>query len=190
MDKETAKKASIREDEKLLARFRAGDESAFGELVEKYQRRVFAVVYRMLSRVEDAEDLVQDAFVQAYRYLDNFEGRSAFSTWLFQIAINRTLNFRRRQSLATFQGLPRPDAMPASSSPGPEAPVAAAEIENRLQAAVDGLPDNQRTVFVLRETEKMSYKDMSLALGVPVGTVMSRLARAREALQNEMKEFL
>ena len=178
------------QEEALVKRFNSGDSNAFSEIVERFQRPVFSVVYRMVGNVEDAEDVVQDTFVKIYRHLGSFEGRSRLSTWLFQIAINRARNFLRRGKIARFVPLPAEEMPGTDSGTSPEGPVIARETLERLHLALGRIPAEQREVFVLREMEELSYREIAEALGVPLGTVMSRLSRARDALQGDMKGFL
>jgi RNA polymerase sigma-70 factor (ECF subfamily) len=176
-------------DADLVARAKAGDTEAFGELVRRYQRPVFRIVLRMVKSPDDADDLTQDTFIRAHRGLKTFKEEFDFHPWLYRIAVNQAINFlnkRKRQAAVDLEDVPERDI---KSGPEPESPLQSAsrqELLGRLETALDRLPDEQRTVFLLRVQEGLSYEEIAETMETPKGTVMSRLARARMALRRYM----
>jgi RNA polymerase sigma-70 factor (ECF subfamily) len=176
-------------DAELVARSKAGDTEAFGELVRRYQKPVFRIVLRMVKSPDDADDLTQDTFVRAHRGLRTFKEEFDFHPWLYRIAVNQAINFlnkRKRQAAVDLEDVPELDI---KSGPEPESPLQSAsrqEVLKRLDAALERLPEEQRTVFLLRVQEGLSYEEIAETMETPKGTVMSRLARARMALRKYM----
>jgi RNA polymerase sigma-70 factor, ECF subfamily len=176
-------------DAELVAKSKAGDTRAFGELVRRYQKPVFRIVLRMVRSQDDADDLTQDTFVRAHRGLKTFKEEFDFHPWLYRIAVNQAINFinrRKRQAAADIDEVPELDL---KSGPEPENPLQSAsrgELLSRLERALERLPEDQRTVFLLRVQEGLSYEEIAKTMGTPKGTVMSRLARARMALRNHL----
>jgi RNA polymerase sigma-70 factor (ECF subfamily) len=176
-------------DAELVARSKAGDNEAFGELVRRYQKPVFRIVLRMVKSPDDADDLTQDTFVRAHRGLGTFKEEFDFHPWLYRIAVNQAINFlnkRKRQAAVDLDDVPEGDV---KSGPEPESPIQSAsrnEMLKKLDAALERLPEEQRTVFLLRVQEGLSYEEIAEAMETPKGTVMSRLARARMALRKYM----
>jgi RNA polymerase sigma-70 factor (ECF subfamily) len=176
-------------DAELVARSKAGDKEAFGELVRRYQKPVFRIVLRMVKSPDDADDLTQDTFVRAHRGLKTFKEEFDFHPWLYRIAVNQAINFlnkRKRQAAVDLEDVPEGDI---KSGPEPESPLQSAsrqELLKKLDAALERLPDEQRTVFLLRVQEGLSYEEIAETMETPKGTVMSRLARARMALRKYM----
>lgn len=173
----------------LVTRSKAGDIEAFGELVRRYQKPVFRIVLRMVKSPDDADDLTQDTFVRAHRGLKTFKDEYDFHPWLYRIAVNQAINFlnkRKRQAAVDLDDVPERDI---KSGPEPESPLQSAsrqELLTRLETALDRLPAEQRTVFLLRVQEGLSYEEIAETMDTPKGTVMSRLARARMALRKFM----
>jgi len=173
-------------DADLVARAKAGDVPAFGELVRRYQKPVFRIVLRMVKNQDDADDLTQDTFVRAHRGLKTFKEEFDFHPWLYRIAVNQAINLinkRKRQAAVDLEDVPEGDI---KTGPEPESPVQAAsrqELLRTLEDALDRLPDEQRAVFLLRVQEGLSYEEIAKTMNTPKGTVMSRLARARMALR-------
>jgi RNA polymerase sigma-70 factor (ECF subfamily) len=173
----------------LVVRSKAGDTEAFGELVRRYQKPVFRIILRMVKSMDDADDLTQDTFVRAYRGLKTFKEEFDFHPWLYRIAYNQTINFlnkRKRQAAVDLEDVPEGDI---KAGPAPESPLQAAsrgELLDRVEEALDRLPEDQKTVFLLRVQEGLSYEEIAQTMGTPKGTVMSRLARARMALRKYM----
>jgi RNA polymerase sigma-70 factor (ECF subfamily) len=176
-------------DAELVTRSKAGDIEAFGELVRRYQKQVFRIVLRMVKSPDDADDITQDTFVRAHRGLGTFKDEFDFHPWLFRIAYNQAINFinkRKRQAAADIDEIPERDI---KGGPEPESPMQSAsrrELLGRLESALNQLPEEQRTVFLLRVQEGLSYEEIAETMDTPKGTVMSRLARARMALRKHL----
>ncbi len=165
----------------------AGDRHAFARLVEKYQRPLYAVLRRLVRQHEEVDDLLQECFLRAFQHLREFEIGRPFYPWLYRIALNLALTaLRRRKWLLPTENL---DLFPARED-DPETNMAAEEFHAALERAIAKLPAEQRTILLLRTRENMSYQDLSETLGLEIGTVMSRLARAREKLRRWMKPHL
>lgn len=174
-----------------------GDRRAFGELFRLLYPRVHRTVWAMLGSEQEAHDVAQTAWIKAWEKRSAFNFQSLYSTWVHRIAINCALDaLRRRRSLRNrFVSLfdsTRPDPVdpPAAAAGSGPAELARAELGQLIEAAVDGLPDDQRTVLVLREYEGYSYAEISKALRIPPGTVMSRLHLARQKLQSRLSKDL
>jgi RNA polymerase sigma-70 factor (ECF subfamily) len=173
----------------LLARARRGDLAAFEEVVRRHQRRVYGTALRIVRAHDVADDVAQEAFVRAWRSLDRFELGRPFGPWVCRIAANLAVN-HVRSPRAREVGLPEGHAETPSSDPGPLGAVLDDEAKRVLDAAVAGLPADQRAVFVLRAVEEMSYAEIAESLGLSLGTVMSRLFRARERLAKALSPYL
>ena len=170
----------------LLARAKAGDRSAFDALVERHLPRVWKVVWRILRHREDAEDVVQEVFVSAHRALPEFRGEAKLSTWLHKVAVSRALNHLEKageRMRRASEPLPEADAAP-SGLPTPLHALEAKELRRRLADCLGRLPAAWRSVLALREAEEMAYEAIAARLGIELGTVRSRLARARAALKD------
>jgi len=179
-------------DAEAVERARGGDHAAFRVLVERYQGRVFGLALRVLRDEEQARDVVQDAFLKAYGSLDRFEGRSGFYTWLYRIAMNLCLDRKRRERGARRvardeEALLEAPADPESvGAPAPGVALERAELRAQLARAIAGLPDEARRTLELREVDGLSYHEIAEALGVPKGTVMSRLHHARRRVREAL----
>ena len=184
-------------DEDLVLRVQRGDKSAFDFLVIKYQHRIIQLVNRYVKDPSEAQDVAQEAFIKAYRALGNFMGDSAFYTWLYRIAINTAKNYlvsrsRRNsdyqvdiQDAEVFENAPQLQGMET-----PERHLLNQEIVDTIQEAIDKLPEDMRTAIMLREFEGMSYEEIAETMECPVGTVRSRIFRAREAIDNKLNPLL
>nr|WP_154364574.1 RNA polymerase sigma factor RpoE [Duganella alba] len=185
-------------DQLLVERVRDGDKQAFDLLVAKYQRRLMRLLSRIVHDPAEAEDVVQETFIKAYRALRHFRGDSAFYTWLYRIGINTAKNF-----LAT-QGRRMPTSTDADSEQAegfndgehlrdintPESMLASKQIAQTVNAAMDALPVDLRTAIALREIEGLSYEEISDIMACPIGTVRSRIFRAREVIAEKLKPLL
>jgi RNA polymerase sigma-70 factor, ECF subfamily len=174
----------------LLARARSGDLFAFEEIVRRYQRRVYGVAYRIVRRHDVADDVAQETFIRAHRALGSFDVSRPFGPWICRIAANLAIN-HMRSPRAREDELPEghaETAAPAGASP--LARVLDQEAKAVLEAAMERLPAEQRAVFVLRAVEELSYREIADALGISIGTVMSRLSRAREKLRDAVLPYL
>jgi RNA polymerase sigma-70 factor (ECF subfamily) len=184
-------------DQQLVQRVQAGDKSAFNLLILKYQHRVLKLVSRFVSDAAEAEDVAQEAFLKAYRALASFRGESAFYTWLYRIAINTAKNAlvaNRRRPVDFDLDLQDPDQYERQArlkdEDTPEGVLLTDEIRTVVERAMEQLPEDLRTAIVLRELEGMSYEEIAEAMDCPVGTVRSRIFRAREAIDKKLKPLL
>jgi len=184
----------------LVERTIAGDQRAYGLLVLKYQRRVQRLVGRMVRDVDLVEDITQETFIRAYRALHQFRGDAQFYTWLYRIAVNTAkkalLELKRDRTISeSFFSRDEEDETSVrqnepSSDETPESVLAAKEIAGVVNSAMDELPEELRQAVVLREIEGLSYEEISLAMSCPIGTVRSRIFRAREAISAKVKPLL
>jgi len=190
-----------RSDRELVRECLQGDKAAFRDLVEKYQRRVVSVAMGMVHNQDDALEIAQDTFIKAYESLDRFKGESSFYTWLYRIAVNRAIDFRRserRHPTIAFEDLVSPNATGDSyepqikeeRSPEPFEETQSREIGERVKQAIDELTPDHKAVILLREVEGLSYDEISRVMQCSKGTVMSRLHYARQKLQKKLKDCL
>jgi RNA polymerase sigma-70 factor (ECF subfamily) len=170
----------------LIAQAKQGDRRAFGELVRRHQGGVVNVVYRMCGDANLAEDAAQEAFVRAWQHLPGYRPRSPFRNWVYRIATNVALDTLRRER----ETVDADDVPITAADQSPEAAVEATERGTRVQQAVLALPPASRSVLVLREYEGLSYKEIADTLGIPIGTVMSRLNYARNRLRESLAPYL
>jgi RNA polymerase sigma-70 factor (ECF subfamily) len=179
-------------DGDLICRIQQGDQSAFNQLVLKYRQRVMGVAARMLRDRVEAEDLAQDVFVKVYHSLKGFKGEALFSTWLYRITANSCLNHRRKRRFEDQGGSVMGDAadlLPDHES-NPHDLLEKKELKLFLEQAIQRLPEEQRIVLILRDIEGLSYEDIADTLGLELGTVRSRLHRARLAVQESLQTVL
>lgn len=195
--KKRARSAQDAEDRAWVEAARSGDRQAFGRLVDRYQRRVYALAFGILRNREDAWDAAQESFVKAYRNLDRFEGGSAFYTWLYRITYNRSIDMLRekgRRDRVDLEETRHVEKLLAEEGKRPEgAPEEVAsrkELSRVLHEAMHKLSDKHRAIIVLREIEGLSYEEMADVLGISKGTVMSRLFHARQNLQALLSPYV
>jgi RNA polymerase sigma-70 factor (ECF subfamily) len=184
-------------DVALVERVRGGDDAAYDTLVHKYERQVFRIAQHITQNREDAEDVMQDAFLKAYQKLDQFQGNSKFYTWLVRIAVNESLmRLRKRRSgklvsidedIETDEGSVQRDL--ADWAPDPEQNYSQAELAEILRKTIQGLPPGFRIVFVLRDVEGLSTEEAAETLGLSVPAVKSRLLRARLQLRERLSRY-
>jgi len=178
----------------LIERCAAGDDAAFAELVGEHQRMVVQLAMNLLGDRDEALDLSQEVFLRVFRTISSFRGQSSLRTWIYRIAVNQARNrhrFWRRRHRADQVSLDahvEAHGELLSGETGPDRALAQKELASRLQDALDALPFDQRTAIVLREVDGLSYDEIAFSLGVAVGTVKSRLTRARQALRLELRE--
>ena len=188
-------------DAQLVARTLAGDDRAFELLVIKYQRRIQRLIARMVRDVDLVEDIAQESFIRAYRALHQFRGDAQFYTWLYRIAVNtakKTLLDLKHDPLLTEAALRPAGDDDETFQPGnepiaeetPESLLAAREIAAAVQAALEALPEDLRQAVILREIEGLSYEDIAAVMACPIGTVHSRIFRAREAISARVRPLL
>jgi RNA polymerase sigma-70 factor (ECF subfamily) len=180
----------------LVKRVQRGDKTAFDLLVRKYQHKVVKLVLRYVRNPAEAEDIAQEAFIKAYRALPQFRGDSAFYTWMYRIAINTAKNSlasRDRSPIAYDLDLTDPEESHSVQTKlqDPDTPEGLAlteEIRGIVNSAIDALPEELKTAIVLRELDGLSYEEIAAAMECPVGTVRSRIFRAREAIDKRLRE--
>ena len=184
-------------DQELVERVQRGEKKAFDILVRKYQHKIIPLICRYIKDESEALDVAQETFLKAYRALPNFRGESAFYTWLYRIAINTAKNYLvARSRRASDSEVDAQEAEQYENAPGlreqdtPEAILLSDEVARVIQAAIEGLPDELRIAITLREFEGLSYEEIAEAMECPVGTVRSRIFRAREAIDKKLKPLL
>jgi RNA polymerase sigma-70 factor, ECF subfamily len=185
------------EEQVLVKAAKAGDDGAFSQLVRRYDRNVFRIAQHITQNREDAEDVVQDAFLKAYENLEQFQGQSKFYTWLVRIAVNEALMKLRRRRPERFVSLDEEiktddDSVPrevADWAPNPEQMYKQAELKEILGRTIQGLPAGFRTVFVLRDVEGLSTEETAEALDLSIPAVKSRLLRARLQLRERLSRY-
>lgn len=191
-----ARQAEAEQDRALIEKAKLGDRGAFRELVERHQRRAFAIAVGLVRDENDAREVVQEAFLRVYRGLDAFHGGSSFFTWLYRIVTNLAIDLMRKPArreaeldegrrIEDEQDLP---LLARIDGADPADVVRRTEIAARIQAALEALPPYHRGVILMREIEGMSYEEMAQAMGVSKGTIMSRLFHARQKLQRALAD--
>jgi RNA polymerase sigma-70 factor (ECF subfamily) len=176
------------DDHRLIAACLQGDPAAFGQLVRRYQDRLYNTVFRLVGNAEDAQDVVQEAFLSAYQSLDGFKGHAEFFTWLYRIAYNTAISLKRKQRVtlslsAGPDGDGRVEPADESDLSQPGQGLERIEEERRIQAALNRLSPEHRVVLILKDMEGQKYETMAEVLQVPIGTIRSRLHRARAELR-------
>ncbi len=182
----------------LVKRARKGDLSAYDELVRRYQERIYATVYHMTANHEDANDLAQEAFIKAYQALRSFKGGSSFYTWVYRIAVNKTINFlkqrRNRVQMSLddldFNAEHDPDLVALVSDKTPRREVNLGELQEKLNAAMQKLSEPHRLVVVLHDVQGLSHEEIAKIMDCNIGTVRSRLFYARQQLQAYLSDYL
>ncbi|MDB5308702.1 MAG: sigE 45 [Gemmataceae bacterium] len=181
-------------DAALLDRFARGDRAALDDLFRRYRAVAYRVAYRLLGREADALDAVQDGFIKALTHLDRFRGHSSFKTWLLRIVSNAALDLGRQRKRDGWNDRPQavvsPDRAGPDGQPPPDADLERADIRRVIEAALAQLPAAQRQTFVLHVDGELSYREVADALGISIGTVMSRLFYARQKLKTLLADRL
>ncbi len=186
------------DDETLVARTQRGDASAFDVLVQRYKERLYATVYHMTSNHEDANDLVQDAFIKAYHSIQGFKGHSSFYTWVYRIAVNRTINFLKRRKNKNQYSLDDvdssiqtdPDFLEMMSHVTPRREAGLIELHEKLNEALQKLSDAHRAVVTMHDVHGLTHADIAQVMNCSEGTVRSRLFYARQQLQGLLADYL
>jgi RNA polymerase sigma-70 factor (ECF subfamily) len=171
-----------------------GETTAFGLLVRKYQDRLYNTVYRLVDNAEDAQDVVQEAFLHAYQSLDSFKGDALFFTWLYRIAVNTAISHRRKHKVVLRidggrNGEPGLEPLDPSELNRPDFALEQAEQEQRIQQALRRLSPEHRAVLIMKDMEGQKYEAMAEVLQVPIGTIRSRLHRARLELREVLEKM-
>ena len=185
-------------DQKLVEKAQKGDKKAFGMLVEKYQRRLNRLLSRMVRDQSEIEDIVQDSFIKAYRAINNFRGDSAFYTWLYRIGINtaknhlvklgkrpKAMNDVEIEDIENFE-----DAQDLRNLETPESSMMSSQIVTAVNQTIEALPDELKQAISLREMDGLSYEEIADLMNCPIGTVRSRIFRAREAIAEKLKPLI
>ncbi len=181
-----------------MRRSQQGDLAAYDELVRRYQERVYATIYHMTSNHEDANDLAQETFIKAFQAIKTFKGSSSFFTWVYRIAVNKTINFlkqrknRPHMSLndLDFNAEHDPDLVALVSDKTPRREVSLAELQEKLNAAMQKLSESHRLVVTLHDVQGLPHDEIAEIMGCNIGTVRSRLFYARQQLQAHLSDYL
>lgn len=177
-------------DADCVRKLQRGETDAFETLIRRHQKTIFNLVYRMLGDYDEAAEISQEVFLSAYRAIGNFRGEANFSTWLYRIALNHATT--RRKSLNTRQqrNIPIENTEPASDPhPGPAESLEKKEVRQRVQQALNRLEPEDAAVILLRDLQDVPYEEVARVLEIPIGTVKSRLHRARQALKSELTSY-
>jgi len=186
------------EEDEMVRRARKGDLAAYDELVRRYQQRIYATVYHMTSNHEDANDLAQEAFIKAYQALKTFKGGSSFYTWVYRIAVNKTLNFLKQRKHRTamslndldFSAENDPDLVALISEKTPRRDAMLSELQKKLNEAMQHLSEPHRMVVTLHDVQGLAHEEIAEIMECNVGTVRSRLFYARQQLQGYLVDYL
>src|SRR3954447_24455623 len=186
------------EDRQLVRRAQEGDLTAFDSLINRYQERIYATIYHMTSNHEDANDLTQETFIKAYKALKNFKGDSSFFTWVYRIAVNKTINFLKGRKNKIhlslndldFNAEHDPDLVTFISEKTPRRDMGLTELQEKLNEAMQKLSDVHRLVVTLHDVQGLSHEEISKIMDCNTGTVRSRLFYARQQLQGYLSDYL
>ena len=186
------------EEKDLVRRAQRGDLAAYDELIKRYQERIYATVYHMTCNHEDANDLAQDAFIKAFQALKSFKGGSSFYTWIYRIAVNKTINFLKQRKNRSHMSLDDldfnaehdPDLVALVSDKTPRREAGLAELQEKLNAAMQKLSEPHRLVITLHDVQGMAHEEIAQIMDCNVGTVRSRLFYARQQMQAELADYL
>jgi RNA polymerase sigma factor RpoE len=186
------------DDVELVKRAQGGDLAAYDELVRRYQERVYATVYHMTSNHEDANDIAQEAFIKGYQALKSFKGGSSFYTWVYRIAVNKTINFLKQRKNRVHMSLNDldfnaehdPDLVALISDKTPRREVNLTELQEKLNAGMQKLSEHHRMVVTLHDVQGLSHEEIAEIMGCNIGTVRSRLFYARQQLQAYLSDYL
>jgi RNA polymerase sigma-70 factor (ECF subfamily) len=197
-EEEVQKEELLPPDTELVLKAQDGDVRAFDELVERYHDRIYNLTYNMTSNREDAEDLTQEIFVKAFKALPRFKGKSSFYTWLYRIAINKTINYRKKRnrnrpiSLDQFDQEIKTDETyhDLTAKGSPLRNINLTELQQKLNAAMQTLSEKHRAVLVMHDMQGIPHDEIAKVVGVSSGTIRSRLFYARRQMQTELAEFM
>jgi RNA polymerase sigma factor (sigma-70 family) len=185
-------------DDELVLKAQQGDVHAFDQLVERYHGKIYGLTYNMTSNREDAEDLAQEVFVKAFQALPRFKGKSSFYTWIYRIAVNKTINYRKKRnrnrplSLDAFDQDIKTDEIyhDLTAKGSPLRNISLSELQIKLNEALQNLSEKHRTVVVMHDMQGIPHEEIAKVVGSSVGTVRSRLFYARRQMQSELSEFM
>ncbi|MCW5552502.1 MAG: sigma-70 family RNA polymerase sigma factor [Verrucomicrobiae bacterium] len=194
----SAAPAEITEEQTLVRRARKGDLGAYDDLVRRYQERIYATIYHMTANHEDANDLAQETFIKAYQALKSFKGGSSFYTWIYRIAVNKTINFLKQRKNRVhlslndldFNAEHDPDLVALVSDHTPRREVNLAELQEKLNAAMQKLSESHRLVVTLHDVQGLPHDEIAEIMDCNIGTVRSRLFYARQQLQALLADYL
>jgi RNA polymerase sigma-70 factor (ECF subfamily) len=186
------------EEHLLVRRSQQGDLAAYDELVRRYQERIYATIYHMTSNHEDANDLAQETFIKAFQAIKTFKGGSSFYTWVYRIAVNKTINFLKQRKNRTHMSLNDldfnaehdPDLVSLVSEKTPRREAGLAELQEKLNAAMQKLSESHRLVVTLHDVQGLPHDEIAEMMGCNIGTVRSRLFYARQQLQAYLSDYL
>jgi RNA polymerase sigma-70 factor (ECF subfamily) len=186
------------EDQKLVKQAQGGNLESYDELIRRYQERIYATIYHMTSNHEDANDLAQETFIKAFQALKSFKGDSSFFTWVYRIAVNKTINFLKQRKNKTHMSLNDldfnaehdPELVALVSDKTPRRDVNLIELQEKLNGAMQKLSEIHRLVVTLHDVQGLSHEDISKIMGCNTGTVRSRLFYARQQLQAYLSDYL
>ena len=197
-DRVEAAASPAEEEAELVRRAQKGNLPAYDELVKRYQERIYATVYHMTSSHEDANDLAQEAFIKAFHALKTFKGGSSFYTWVYRIAVNKTINFLKQRKNRTqmslddldFNAEHDPDLVALISDKTPRREISLVELQEKLNAAMQKLSEPHRLVVTLHDVQGLSHEEIAKIMECNIGTVRSRLFYARQQLQAYLSDYL
>jgi len=193
-----ASKEAATDEKELVDRARHGDMGAYDDLVRRYQERIYSTVYHMTGNHEDANDLAQEAFIKAYQALKTFKGGSSFYTWVYRIAVNKTINFLKQRKNRVhislndmdFNAEHDPDLVSLISEKTPRRDINLAELQEKLNEALQKLSEHHRLVVTLHDVQGLSHEEIAAIMDCNIGTVRSRLFYARQQLQAHLSDYL
>ncbi|UCC66675.1 MAG: sigma-70 family RNA polymerase sigma factor [Deltaproteobacteria bacterium] len=174
------------EERELIRKVQKGEKEAFKDLIAPYQRKIYSLLYGMVGNREDALELTQEALIKAYRSIRSFRMASSFYTWLYRIAVNLALDFRRQRTVNPEAN----EAIGPQQKGRPDSSLLRKELNEQIRRAIAKLPSQHRAIILLREVEGLSYREISEVMGCQLGTVMSRLHYAREGLRGALASYL
>lgn len=197
-DRTDSEQAPETPDQELVLKAQQGDVHAFDELVERYHGKIYGLTYNMTSNREDAEDLTQEVFIKAFQALPRFKGKSSFYTWLYRIAVNKTINYRKKRNRKRAMSLDQFDQeiklddvyRDLTSKGSPLRNLSLSELQKKLNEAMQNLSEKHRTVVVLHDMQGIPHEEIAKMVGASVGTIRSRLFYARRQLQAELTEYM
>lgn len=186
------------EEQKLVRRAQKGDLASYDELIRRYQERIYATIYHMTANHEDANDLAQETFIKAFQALKSFKGGASFYTWVYRIAVNKTINFLKQRNRRTQMSLNDvdfnvendPDLVALISDNTPRRDAALGELQEKLNAAMLKLSDTHRLAVILHDVQGLPHEEIARIMGCNIGTVRSRLFYARQQLQAYLSDYL